>query len=426
MVQRDQVVVELYRQAWEASRHPWNLLLSFTSLYVFVGVAVIAYLAQTESGDAFPILLFVLSGFALVGILWTLRTDSISERWNRAQLEIQYSLGIPEPANDNTNANDNRSWWAKLRDTGIAFKSSYLLIYSFSFMATGIAGILFLIGILNFNESTPAVGVEPTAAHSSLSRFTAKSSNVSVQIDLSKINCSENLGKEYCDAVRGAAVAENDEISPYLTAITSDGADSQIGDSIVKLGWNGKQGESLLLTLAFTTFVHPGKPLGYKSGEAVLLTQPAWVTIVPELLDFCQQHDPIKTDLRTRLHQLLGLPPGGGLRSLVEIWVNPEDLFRPSIDPEISDHEAEILLPQSSRFLAIDPAHIAWFNDWFEENYANDPPFPWTRLGYTYDWGNPVSPIGLSEFVIKKGATIGIGRILTPDVYCDPVSRNGS
>ena len=104
MVQRDQIVVELYRQAWEASRHPWNLLLSCQRLCVVVGVSVLAYLAQAESGDAFPSLLFILSGFALVGFLGTLRTDHISERWNRVQLEIQSSCGIPEPGIDNTNA----------------------------------------------------------------------------------------------------------------------------------------------------------------------------------------------------------------------------------------------------------------------------------------------------------------------------------
>jgi len=270
------------------------------------------------------------------------------------------------------------------------------------------------------------VGVEPTVAPTFPSRFTAISSNDSVLIDLSKIKCSENLGKEYCDAVREAAVAENDEISPYLTAITSDGADSHIGDYVVDLEWKRKRGKSLLLTLAFTTFVPPKYPEGYRPGEAILLTQPTWVTIVPELKDFCLKHDPNQTGLILRLHQLLGLPPGGDTRSLVELWVNPQDLFRPSIDPEISDHESEILLPQSSQFAVIDPAHITWFNELFEGNYASDPPFPWTRLGYTYDWGDSNEHIGLSEFVIKDGATVGVGSILAPDVYCDPARRNGS
>ena len=27
--------------------------------------------------------------------------------------------------------------------------------------------------------------------------------------------------------------------------------------------------------------------------------------------------------------------------------------------------------------------------------------YPWTRLGYTYDWGNPRNLVGLSEFVLR-------------------------
>ncbi len=39
-------------------------------------------------------------------------------------------------------------------------------------------------------------------------------------------------------------------------------------------------------------------------------------------------------------------------------------------------------------------------------------PYPWTRLGYTYDWGSS-NQIGLSEFVqdgkIVDGTTISVG-----------------
>ena len=94
MNRTDQIVVELYRQAWEANRHPWNLLLSFTSFYVLIGVAVIAYLAQTESGNAIQYLLFILSAFALIGILWTLRASYIAEKWECYQVKIQKLHGI--------------------------------------------------------------------------------------------------------------------------------------------------------------------------------------------------------------------------------------------------------------------------------------------------------------------------------------------
>jgi hypothetical protein len=36
-----------------------------------------------------------------------------------------------------------------------------------------------------------------------------------------------------------------------------------------------------------------------------------------------------------------------------------------------------------------------------DENDPNTWGYPWTRLGYSYDWGNPKNPVGLSEFVLR-------------------------
>lgn len=45
------------------------------------------------------------------------------------------------------------------------------------------------------------------------------------------------------------------------------------------------------------------------------------------------------------------------------------------------------------------------------------PPYPWTRLGYTYDWGNAKSRVGLSEFVIRKGARLTVHSVSTTEGY---------
>ncbi len=46
------------------------------------------------------------------------------------------------------------------------------------------------------------------------------------------------------------------------------------------------------------------------------------------------------------------------------------------------------------------------------------PGYPWTRLGYTYDWGNPGSEVGLSEFVIQGGATVQVAQVYSTQAYC--------
>lgn len=44
--------------------------------------------------------------------------------------------------------------------------------------------------------------------------------------------------------------------------------------------------------------------------------------------------------------------------------------------------------------------------------------YPWTRLGYTYDWGNPRREIELSEFVIREPAMVQIRAVTATDDYC--------
>ena len=52
-----------------------------------------------------------------------------------------------------------------------------------------------------------------------------------------------------------------------------------------------------------------------------------------------------------------------------------------------------------------------------EPPYTGDHPYPWTGLGYTYDWGNPDSEIGLSEFVILGGSTVGVDAVIPTEEY---------
>jgi len=90
--------------------------------------------------------------------------------------------------------------------------------------------------------------------------------------------------------------------------------------------------------------------------------------------------------------------------------VDPQDLFRPSPDPEITDREAESGFPHSTLFVTVSEDYVRWFTDLTAASYG-DNGYPWTRLGYTYDWGNPKSEAGLSEFVIRPGATIEIKAV---------------
>jgi hypothetical protein len=84
------------------------------------------------------------------------------------------------------------------------------------------------------------------------------------------------------------------------------------------------------------------------------------------------------------------------------------------------DHEAVLTL--ASPYLQVDEKYSKWFED-NKSTYTSDPPFPWTRLGYTYDWGNRRSEVGLSEFGVVASAEAVIESVTPTINYCRSAKR---
>ncbi len=210
----------------------------------------------------------------------------------------------------------------------------------------------------------------------------------------------ENLQTAYLAAVKDAETAEPGEISRDLIAIT-EGND---------LNWKGEPDKRKVLVVTWTSW--PG--YNEQVGKATTAGVETWVTVAPGVQHFCKRERPAEPVLR--LEQLLGLPPDNGKKWFVELWVDPADLFRPSADPEITDHEAETDL-RDSRWLSASEEHVKWFNELKGKSYGPNG-YPWTRLGYSYDWGNPGDEVGLSEFVIRKGAPVEVNSVAQTLEYC--------
>lgn len=214
------------------------------------------------------------------------------------------------------------------------------------------------------------------------------------------------LQKKYSDAVKDAEFADPDEISKDLIAVT---------ETNDKIKWKDTPDGKRLLTVTWTAWEGYDK----NKGNTMVNKQSGgtWVTIVPELKEFCTRNNLSQLNKGIRLKQLLGLPPTAEKTWFVEIWVDPKDLFRPSPDPEITDHEAELDFTLSGRFVTVSEDYKRWFHEKENSSYGESG-YPWTRLGYTYDWGNPDSEIGLSEFVIREDATIEIHSVKKTLEYC--------
>ncbi len=63
-----------------------------------------------------------------------------------------------------------------------------------------------------------------------------------------------------------------------------------------------------------------------------------------------------------------------------------------------------------------DPGYKAWFDGNIVWSYF-DSAYPWTRLGYTYDWGGGGNEYGLSEFLIRKDAVVEVEFTLTTEEF---------
>jgi len=212
----------------------------------------------------------------------------------------------------------------------------------------------------------------------------------------------DNLKKQYRKAVEDAKTAEPAEICRTLTPIVNYNE---------LLEWREQNGQEQVLMVTWTRDYYDKQV-----GQTICTPREIWVTAAPQLKDFCRALELKEKALQLRLEQLLGLPPDNGKTTVVEIWVSPSDLFRPSPDPDITDREAVLDFP-NSWFMTVAQPYVRWFNELKTSSYGKNG-YPWTRLGYTYDWGNPESEIGLSEFVIRAGASITIYSTSLTGTYC--------
>jgi len=102
-----------------------------------------------------------------------------------------------------------------------------------------------------------------------------------------------------------------------------------------------------------------------------------------------------------RMCEILGLPPNSTNEEFLEFWVDENDLFRPALDSSkslsyLSWRLGDGYLNQLAKFTA--------------ESYSDEAllkKYPFTGMGYTYDW-NPAnaSHFGVTEFVLREGKTI--------------------
>jgi hypothetical protein len=207
-----------------------------------------------------------------------------------------------------------------------------------------------------------------------------------------------SLDELFQNAIEDAMVTKPSEIYSGLTPVE---------ESNRNLNWTGDLGNERVLVVTFTKYAssYPvGQTINASWGET-------WVTVAPEIKTFFKTHVNSNVNVTLRALQLLGLPPNSSNTYFVELWVSPQSLFRPTPDNEINDTTTQLTFPASATV-----EYKTWFNNnilysYFPERY------PWTRLGYTYDWGNSDSHVGLSEFVLEQNSIVVVESVTSTADY---------
>ena len=145
---------------------------------------------------------------------------------------------------------------------------------------------------------------------------------------------------------------------------------------------------------------------------------------MPQVQDFCQkflkQKDIERDSASFRLKQYFGLNPHRSYARFVELWVKPDDLFRPCPDPETSDTSCELELDQQNPPEVENvPDYPAFFRQLVTGSYSPGGA-PWTRLGYTFDWIRGQRNVGASEYMLVPEAHYLVADSFSTDEYCKP------
>ncbi len=194
-------------------------------------------------------------------------------------------------------------------------------------------------------------------------------------------------------AMSDAVFAEDEEVRPLVTLTAGD-------DRVI---WDDTGERVLLLTWHdYPDACDPGTPIG-EYGDI-------WATSLGEMIDWYSENGEKMQDPALRFSQLLGVHEDEDYTRFTAFWVSPRDVVRPAFVTDVTKQ------------MVNDYSLVAGeWKEWFDSNilfsyFESD--YPWTRLGYTYDWGG-TQEYGLTEFLVRDPSRTQIAFTLTTDAFAD-------
>lgn len=202
----------------------------------------------------------------------------------------------------------------------------------------------------------------------------------------------------YRDAVRDAAFADDDEILPLVSLVESDPMTTWQDGRVLLLTWHNY-------------------PDSYPEGENVTIQWgPVWVFTDKEIASHAEELQKAD-DAEARLKQIISFAPDSEHSTVTGFWVDSRNVKRPAYqsDPTID--------AMSNSFDEnVDENFKAWFDDNTLWSYYYGA-YPWTRLGYTYDWADNGTEYGMTEFIVEDGAEVTVEFTETTEEFLNRITN---
>ncbi len=219
----------------------------------------------------------------------------------------------------------------------------------------------------------------------------------------------------YLEAVHDMALAEPSEVVNSLDAVPSSGPATVV------------------------SWIRAGQVKGFgKPGSAYTSSGSIWVTLAPHIQEFCkdfvENYSSNPDQLNLRLEQRLGLAPASSKTHFIELKINtPADgksLFRPCGDSTVTTTSCALQAPKSCDLNdKICHQKADFFYQQYYSSYGSARPveFPWTSLGYTFDWAYKTAglggrfdfiQVGESEYVVPPNTKMEVVSTMTTAEYC--------
>ncbi len=230
---------------------------------------------------------------------------------------------------------------------------------------------------------------------------------------------SASMGMTYQEAVHITSNANRNGFAGLATSGHLLTLDSAYPDFITNVNSTTYiKTVTLMSEYAYVNYYQPNR--GWDRSYSNAYPRDSWVSFAPELKNYMQARSnelagTSVVDVARRAEQVLGMSDSGTHTYAVELWVPTNLLFRPAIHWSVTDNAVATGWAgqdtSGPEFFTRSYTNVSSYQEWFVNRqdtvFGGANAFPWTGLGYTYDWYYEATQtnewIGVSEFVVAPG-----------------------